>query len=443
MQFRPLLLLTLLSCLFSCGKKAGEAGSKPRRGIQPISPDEMEVLLSKQELVCDQGRCPSYLTKIAVVNKENSLDFCTGVLTDATTVAMSTSCLPKFLRVDKLDCKKDVHFFFENAGEKPLRATCKSVLRVAQIETKDPTLWRSDVTFLELEKKVDRKPLGPSNISRIGMADMAKVVVWSIDSANDFVGHIKKNECEAVHNTYFNPFSSHESSPNVTIAGCPFVTGNSGSPVLDYRGRLRGLVSRPISTELVTSLQARGILDRALKPISFAANFACAPTIYDEEVLDFNECTKKIEENESIRLRSLMISLEELFRAPLLQLETNLNKANRYVKVKLLQLPETADSRRVKIAPKCFKDVARWIGEFTGRDAFNFYVVEVPEKILKRSMDDYGRLKALETDLAKHTYTFQFYPRILKNTGKATVFVLKPGAGWEPFPNISENCSLF
>lgn len=430
----------LMTCLLSCGKKANEE-KKPQ--IKPViepQTTELDTLLERQELICDQGKCPKYLVKIAIKTKDQTLKFCTGILTDPITVATTTSCLPESLRVEDLSCDKDIHFFFED-GAKPIRAKCRKVLKVSEIETKDPVLWRSDVSFLELESKLDRRALRPENIWRGGMGNLAKFIVWSIDSENDFVGHIKKNECEAIHNTYFNPFSNDESSPNVTIAGCPYVKGNSGSPVLDYRGRLRGMISRPIDSGVVSELMRRGILENTLKPISFAANFACAPTIYDTDVLNFDECTKKLEESIYLQMQSQMISIDELFKAPLLRLEAALNEANRYIKVRLLQITETYDTRRIKIVPRCFKNVSRWIGEFTSRDAFNFYM-EIPEKTLKRSMDDYGRLKVVENDRAKFNYTFQFYPKILKSSGKATIFVLKPQSPWENFPGMNENCSL-
>lgn len=418
-----------------CGKKADEESAKAPPYTKPQISDIAEEL-NKQELFCAGAdhTCPSYLTKIAILNKDK-LKFCTGFLTENDVVVTASSCLPERLRVRDMACGEDIYFFFAESNEKPSRIGCKKILEVTQLEGKEPFLWRSDIAYIQLEKDVRRKTVSPN---RSGMNDMDKFYIWSIDQIDAHQGIIRKSEdCKSIHNSYFNPLANNQSSPVMTIAGCEFNEGNGGSPVFDYRGKVRGILSKPVDKAEIDEVISMRILERPLKQLAHVSNLACAPLYPEQDVLDEDECNKKLDINTYDLGQREMINEANLFKASIQKIEHGLNEKNRYLKMSV-ELIAADDAYSVNVFPKCFKNVSKWIGEFNNNKPFTFNI-ELPDMKIKKSMNEYGRIFALETGKDAVPTNFQFKPSILRNTKQATVFVWATGPT-RTFPNLSENC---
>jgi hypothetical protein len=438
-NFKFYLLFTLLSlALMGCGKKAQEENTSSRQS-EPQQASELEALLNQQELFCGSERsCPTYITKIAVLNK-GKLKFCTGFLVENNIVATATSCLPERLRSKYLPCDKEVFFFFAQTNEKPQRVGCKKVIDVAEINSEEPFLWRSNVSYLELNSSDRRRTASPV---RTGMSDLDHFYVWSVDQIDDQQGIIRKSEdCQSVHLSYFNPLANHEYSPVMTLAGCEFSAGNAGAPVFDYRGKVRAIVSSPIDEKHVSEVSSMRILEKPLKKMMHVSNYACAPMIPFQEVASERECTKPLDYSSYDQARREMINEMNLFKTSIQKIETNINNKNRYLKLEV-KLNPADDSYIVEVFPKCFKNISSWIGEFTGNKPFTFNV-ELPNMKLRSSMNEYGRMMALEFSRAGIPTNFQFKPSILRSNKQTTVYMWSDGPTLN-FPNLSDKCdSLF
>ncbi len=442
-SIRSMLLLALVAGpSVGCGKKQQEVGG-PNPPVQNPQTSELDLMLNKQELLCAEERgCPRFLTKIAIL-KDDKLQFCTGFLTENNIVATATSCLPEFLRRDGLPCKKDVFFFFQNGNEKPLRVGCKEVMKTSQIDGDKPFLWRSNVTYLLLEKSQDdRRP--PTIARKQGMKDQEKLYTWTIDQIDDQQGIIKKtDDCISAHNTYFNPLSVNDASPVVTMGGCEFSDGNSGSPVFDYRNRVRGMVSRPVSNVAISEAVSLRMLERPLQSLVHVSNFACAPMIPEQEVMDESECSKKLTLNLHDSAQIAMIS-DTILRPLTLKLEQQMNAKSNYMKFDV-KLDTIGDYYETRVFPRCFKDVPNWIGEFNNNKPVTS-TFDVPEIILRKLMDPFGRVRATESVKGKNTTYYQFYPKFLKNIDPETklrrtsVFVWSDGPT-TTYRNVSDDCS--
>lgn len=436
-------LCTLLSALavfaLGCGKKAEEDVSKEPRYVNPQL-SELEQELEKQELFCGSDRiCPGYIAKVAVASK-GKLKFCTGFLTENNIIVTAASCLPEHVRMKDAPCKKDVAFFFAESNQKPTRVACKKVLESSQPSGSDPFLWRSDVAYLELETPQKRRTVNPT---RTGMNNMDQFYVWTVDQIDEVQGVIRKAEdCQSVHKTYFNPLATNEFSPVMTMAGCDFNTGNSGSPILDYRGKVRGVLSRPIAQSDIDEVLSMRILERPLKSMVHVSNYSCAPIVPHEDVASETECEKVLDHNSYDIARRDMINESELFKAAIQKIEHNVNEKNRYLKMATDLIP-SGDLYEVHVYPKCFKNVSKWIGEFNNNKVFIFNI-EIPTVKIKKAMNEYGRIFTLEVNGSGVPTSFQFKPSILRNTKQATVFMWSNDSDVETFPNLSENCgSLF
>ena len=437
-----LALMTML-CMFviSCGKKAIEKSSQSQQS-QPQQTSELEAQLNQQELFCASDRsCPNYIAKVAVLYK-GKLKFCTGFITDDNVIATASSCLPERLRSKDLPCDKDVFFFFAQTNQKPKRVAWKKVIEVSQIDAKEPFLWRSDVAYLEYEETQPSERRRVVTPSRSGMSDLDHFYLWTVDQIDEQQGIIRKSEdCQSVHHSYFNPLANSEFSPVMTLAGCEYETGNSGAPIFDYRGKVRGIVSMPVETKYFQEAMSMRVLDKPLKKMMHVSNYACAPMIPHQEVANENECGKILDYTSYDQARREMISEGSLFKSAVQRIETATNNKTRYLQMKA-KLTAVGDSYQVEMQPTCFKNVSSWIGEFNSSRAFTFNI-ELPDIKLRSSMNEYGRMIALEFVRQSIPTNFQFKPSILRSNRQTTVYMWTDGATTN-FPNISEKCeSLF
>lgn len=425
-----------------CGKKAEESGGpKTERQDDPIVTD-VEAELAKQELFCGGRDCPSYITKIAVLQK-TKLKYCTGFLTKDNVVVTASSCLPDRLRINGAACDKDVTFFFANKDQsaKPIRVQCESVLEASSIDsTKEPFLWRSDVAYFKVQdsdpkiKKElsSRRPLIPS---RLGMDESVKdFYTWSVDQIDyaqpgSYQGIIRKSpDCRTVHNTYFNPLSNNGFSPVITLAGCKFNEGNSGAPVMSLNGKVRGIISRPIDQKALDEVNLMRILDenKPLKSLMHVSNFACAP-IYnsDETVQNESDCNRTLDINSYDAGRTEMFDQSKLFKTPIQKMEAFLNEKSRYFKFKV-EIESVSEAHTLKPVIECFKNAAKWLPEFNNNNNFVSYI-DIPPTTVSIKMSEWGVIFAkAETESEKLT-RFQFKPSWLRRDKQTTVYMWSDG----------------
>lgn len=231
------LLAAFSICVISCAKKSKD--SPQFEAIRPPITNEQEEFLSKQDLACEAGKfCPEYMVKI-VAFEAGKHHVCTGFLTDSQTIATSTTCLPAFLRLKDQDCSNDLFFFFPKtySNEAIERRGCRKVVKVSMIDSDNPVLWRSDLAFLSLDAPIYRRSLFPT---REGMPNNGHLTMWSINKVDDYLSLVKRDICQVIHNSYFNPLSTGEYSPGVTVANCEFNKSNSGAPLIDDTGLVIG-----------------------------------------------------------------------------------------------------------------------------------------------------------------------------------------------------------
>jgi hypothetical protein len=426
------LLSVLLITVISCGKKTGTKSSG-------ISFDQSSPpITSAQELVCEQGKsCPSYIAKVTVVNG-SELRICTGFLVNSNIIATSTSCLTSILRLSNQDCSQDVFFYLpNNFNRSTFKVGCKRVLQVSQLNSSDPSLWRDDVSFLELEEPIRfRRPL---SFSRDGLEDSKTYTSWAIEQVDKHTAFIRKLECEAVHKSYVNPLASHISSPNMVFAGCDLKPGHNGAPIVDERGRVRGMISQPMNPKLRSYIESTGLLSEPLRPMFHATNFACAPLLYNTDVLNERECTKELNYQSIDSLRANMLTMDENFEALKISLEERLSQKNLYFNVGV-KLSVEGDVETTQFYPKCFKNVSSWISNLNiSRSVFSF-VTYLPKVSFQKVMNGIGHLEAREVEEGEKKYYMQFSPRSLKNFGFSRVFLWNNDDINQTFDGISEAC---
>ncbi len=437
LKFALLLCLGISLLVCGCGKKAETVSSN---GVEVTRPGQTEIenYLEKQSVTCDATQsCPNYISKIVIVNG-GSYKFCTGSLVEPGVIATSTTCLPAFLRLNGLDCSKDVFFFFPKTSNRAAeRVGCSKVVQVSSLVGQDPILWRDDVAFLEMDRPLNNRR--QVSVSRDGINNGKQFTSWMSDQLDSFSAVIKKVTCESVHNNYINPLASNESSPNLIFTECPPTNGGTGSPIIDSAGKMRALISLPMDSKLRSYLESTGLLVQGLKPMLHATNFACAPTPDDTDVLDAKECYKDLNNETVERFRTQMFSASTLFAELNRKLEESLQSVSKYV-VFGVKAISGGDTQVAQIYPKCFKPLKGWLGTLTSR---NTYVDQVmlPNRTFKKIIDPYGRVKAISNSDADRKKFVQFSLKNLRTSQKSSVLV------WESeddevqsYPNITESC---
>lgn len=441
MTFRFLLTTTFIMLGISvltigCGKKAKDSHTDtPSR--PELEPSELDLLLARQEVACDGNQaCPNYLSKIAVVHG-NKLKFCTGFLVNETTVATSASCLPNLLRLTGQDCSHDVFFFFPKTSNRPAeRVGCTKVLQVSQLDGTDPVLWRDDVSFLEIDKSLSNRR--QAAITREGVTNNKEFQVWFMDQIDDYTAMIRRETIEAAHNTYINPLASNVSSPNMIFNNCTLKNGNTGAPIIDSKGRVRAVVSQSMDPKLRTYLESTGLLPQPLRETFHATNFACAPTVDDNDLLDEKECTKDLTYNKVDRLRADMLSNNTLFSDLRKKLEATLETASRYIKYGVKLVPK-GDFQEAEFYPKCFKPLDGWLSSLNNTRNNFVYEQALPNRTLRRAMDVYGRVYGTMTESPDQKFFVQFSLKSLRGAKQSMLYMWNNEIN-RTFPSLTENC---
>ena len=433
------LLSVLLTTVIACGKKEGQKNSGTSLDFStPPMTSDVELLLQKQELVCEQGKfCPNYIAKVAVVHG-SEVRICTGFLADSNIIATSTSCLTNILRLSNQDCSQDVFFYLPNSfNRSTFRVGCKKVLQVSQLSSNDPSLWRDDVSFLELQNPILFRRALP--FSRDGFEDRTVYTSWAIEQVDKHTAFIRKLDCEAVHKSYVNPLASNISSPNMMFAGCDLKPGHNGAPIVDGRGRVRGMVSQQMNPKLRGYIESTGLLSEPLKPLFHATNFACAPLLYNTDVLNERECTKELNYQNIDSLRANMLNMEGVFEALKTSLEERLSQKNQYFNVGV-KLSAVGDAEITQYYPKCFKNVSSWISNLNiARSVFSFPTY-LPKISFQKVMNGLGHIEAKEVENGEKKHYMQFSPKSLNNYGYSRVFLWNNDDINQTFDGISEAC---
>lgn len=435
-RISSLLLLGLCVLMVGCGKKTKTKVMQTEPYQQPISVTER--FLEKQTVACDMDTyCPNYIAKIVVVDGVNSYRYCTGFLTDENTIATSSSCLPPLMRREKQDCSRDIFIFFPRTANRPAeRVGCSKVIQFSTLNGNDPNLWRDDISFLQLNKSLPYRR--QASISRDGVPNNRLFTTWMLDQQGDFSALIKKSTCQAVHNNYVNPLVTGYSSPNMIFADCGLTVGSTGAPVIDNYGKVRAIISKGISQNLISSIQKFGWLSEPLREMAHGTNLGCAPTIYDDEKLDERECLKELSDQDIAGIRGSMTSFNILFQEPKLKLREQLQGKSQYINFDM-KLTTHGNVQSVDVMPKCFKPLNNWLPMLNIRNNYVFDI-ELPNVQFKKIMDGSGRVSGLVEEGPQKPYFIQFSVKQLKAIKKSMVWMWNSIEN-RSFPNISEQCS--
>jgi hypothetical protein len=163
---------------------------------------------------------------------------CTFFLVGRNVVATNLHCLPESIQKEGASCKDIIKFYMP--AMKGYAASVRGCDRVIKLS---PSLQgevvRPDYAFLYSDIDFDRPYL---SLSQEGFQDNANYTIYRM-TPSETGGSMERLDCKATQNSITNPYFQKDKSALFHFSNCPIVKGNSGSPVVDSSGKVRGVLS--------------------------------------------------------------------------------------------------------------------------------------------------------------------------------------------------------
>jgi hypothetical protein len=405
------------------------------RSTNPLLDENAREIIRNQNLYCSSKEdCHPSLVKILLL-KNGKPRFCTGFLVGPEHVATSSGCLDDSLRVTGASCNDRVFFYltkdvFTDLNKKgPIH--CDTVTHASSSPEKDLIVRGGDIAFLKMSEKVDREPLA---ISSEGISDGEVLRVWKVDKSNDRDAVIKKNSCMASHNSFANPLAVSKFSPVIPIMGCEYIDGNEGSPVLNEKGEVVGVMNTPLEQEISNYLKNSNLTHEQEMASVFVSNIACAPKV---GAMSFT-CDRYPTNNDLRNARDEMLNDPSIhwanFKAAdqLIKEQVSLFKS-RFLHWKAELVKKAPGVNEIIATPDCFYRFQDWIESMKVPVVFwqykktHTYTQSFPEIKIETKFDKY--LKPVSKVLNERVlnYKIRFSPRDLVDKGTSYVETVVEG----------------
>lgn len=406
-----------------CGQKESSSGSTATRPsasthapvqssafqIPKETPQNARNFISRIQVVCDESNhdCHPSVAMLGAVHSMGA-EVCTAFLIKPNQVLTNSHCVPVALKGPGSSCAGEIQLVF---GDQK-RVGCSRIIVDSKYQRSEAI---QDYAIIELAESLnDRQPF---IVSDEGIDDETELTVIQVDPAPEvrsnegyFFGKMRRQTCESMMDHLFNPIYQSRYSVDVSIKGCDLRPGNSGSPLIDSRGRIRGLVNRIFTPTVIerastqnsnpsirTRAQSAGATNLACIKELFPASIKrpeCNPTVRDffprdpeeQEVKDFQhtEDPKRRQELSDLFAERVIDKSEELLVERKTQVE--LNTASDLVRFSALQKAEpfgyTAEIR-------CYLPSAETILRQKSEIEIDYPTL----RISRDAVDDYGRLQ--------------------------------------------------
>lgn len=417
-------LSSIIFILHSCGKDMDESSShgnnnnprnpqsERRNGDSVTGP--YANFINKQQLTCvDVGKCPESVAKLVVIDSR-MIRFCTGILIEDNKMVTSASCLPRSLRIPRLDCSENIFAVFPRTIDaREDKVACDKVEFVDNNLFKEPALWYSDFAVISLKGDIKRKAV---RTSTRGMRDKIKYTAWKIDYESDFVGTLKEDKCQTIHNSYLNPFSASQYSPMLVATECDFNDGNIGTPIMDGE-QLAGIYSTEMSSRIYNYLRNSDVMIGSMNRYYHISNLSCLNVgdEYFSRVIS-DDCLPIISSLKLDQLRENILKGKKIHEKKMEEVRAELESHNKYFKWNVNFYTNRWRSLfEAHInGPKCIHNAASWIDQYrTWRGAIRSYArvsIRVPKYTFKTKLNKYLRPVSHLEESEEKLYDFEFNP---------------------------------
>lgn len=247
----------------------------------------------------------------------SSSSVCTGFLIEKDILVTNFHCLPAEIQKADASCQDKIHFYFPATQDYVAEeADCDKVISLSN-PLRAGSLG-TDFAILRLARRIQRPTL---DVNSAGIRDGEEMTIFKVDPVPGTGGILKKISCPAVQNTILNPYFNNNLSPVISLIPCKIIKGNSGSPMLDSSGYVKGVISA--KSELPVPLSFEKQAASAKVDMAVGSNFSCIdiPSSSVSKTSLNPECRVKLDEESLSKLS------EQMYDAARKKLETELNKS--------------------------------------------------------------------------------------------------------------------
>jgi hypothetical protein len=260
--------------------------SRPVVKPAPIDPNdalflESQKIVQNVQLTCRNGECdPS--VGLLTVTLQNQGDWnvgqCTASLIGPDVIVTNGHCIPQDLEANGSDCTNRMWLTFADQTGHPefdRQVGCSQVL----FRRKDGGMDGADYAYIKLARSVNRPVVRQtqSGFENNKLYHLHKINPGRLSEG--MAGQMQKVDCLSMYDSAIFSQRLDAQSQTSFLVDCPVLKGNSGSPVFDDQGSVRGVIYAFVDKGIISRVLAKNgskvpALDD-IAAVNVASNFAC------------------------------------------------------------------------------------------------------------------------------------------------------------------------
>jgi hypothetical protein len=208
------------------------------RGSSSMLAKDVPERLFNYEVACaSQDQCIDSVALLVGLRSSHEPMRCTAALIGPRTAVTARHCVEAAIGEGR-GCA-GVWLGFPRTRERPSEwLACEAIISASQAQA---GLLAPDYAVLRLQTEARRSALPITN-EAVPEGEVLRMVSVTADHFYDEVHQLQTRRCVVDDQRRLMPWADAVSAAVRVLSACPIHQGNSGSPLLDERGRMRGLV---------------------------------------------------------------------------------------------------------------------------------------------------------------------------------------------------------
>jgi len=280
--------------LAGCGQNNGGGTSGPTYSNYGDDPGEgsgqsISSLFQGASVSCGSADCSPSVAMLLYKTDSDDIFACTAFVVSDGVMATNDHCVRSLQIGD--DCSQAIEVNFPSVGnfssEKHL---CGKLLWRSADSSNEDNKINLDVAYFSLTDRTSRPAF---SINKDGLQDGQVITIYKIDPPTgfgDLSGTLVTDKCRVTQGTFMFPYLDKPDSADFVLVGdeklgdqsCEIISGNSGSPMVDENGALKGIIHEGTysSTHSLFSSLAFSVDSDSMenfKDFAVATGSACMP----------------------------------------------------------------------------------------------------------------------------------------------------------------------